>query len=65
MTSRRISWFSIPGLSVLLIFLNALIPMPVLVGIQFIILMYTLKKIRIVYSLPLRWHLSLFNPFLP
>lgn len=50
MISKRISWFSIPGLSVLLIFLNALIPMPLLVGIEFIILMYNFKRIRIVYS---------------
>lgn len=51
MISKRVSWFSIPGLSVLLIFLNALIPMPLLIGIQFVILMYALKRIRIVYSL--------------
>lgn len=50
MTVKRVSWFSIPGLSVLLIFLNALVPMPVLVGIQFVVLMFFLKRIRIVYS---------------
>ena len=51
MTEKRVSWFSIPGLSVLLIFLNALIPMPLLVGIQFVILMLSFKRIRLVYSL--------------
>lgn len=50
MITKQASWFSIPGLSVLLIFLNALIPMPVLVGIQFVILILALKRIRIVYA---------------
>lgn len=63
MTIKHASWFSIPGISVLLIFLNALIPMPVLVGIQFIILMYNLKRIRIIYSIALALAIVFFQSY--
>lgn len=63
MTSKRVSWFSIPGLSVLLIFLNALIPMPVLIGIQFVILMYSLKRVRIVYSVAIAFAIIFFQSY--
>lgn len=63
MNLKRISWFSIPGLSVLLIFLNALIPMPLLVGIEFVILMLNFKRIRIVYSLAIALAIVFFQSF--
>lgn len=63
MTLKRISWFSIPGLSVLLIFLNALVPMPLLVGVQVIVLMFALKRIRIVYSIAIALALIFFQSF--
>lgn len=64
MILKRISWFSIPGLSVLLIFLNALIPMPILVGIEFIILMLSFKQIRIIYSVAIALAIVFFQSYL-
>lgn len=64
MILKRVSWFSIPGLSVLLIFLNALIPMPILVGIEFVILMLSFKQIRIIYSVVIALAIVFFQSYL-
>lgn len=64
MTAKHLSWFSIPGLSVLLIFLNALIPMPLLIGIQLVILIFLFKRIKIVLPYAMALVIIFFQTFI-
>lgn len=50
MISKRVSWLSIPGLSIILIYLNALLPTTVVLGIQVLVLACCFRHIRINYA---------------
>lgn len=47
LTSHSINWLSIPGISILLIFLNSLVPTEIILAIQICLLIVMIKKIDI------------------
>lgn len=64
MKTQKVSWFSIPGLSILLIFLNALLPMTAILAIQVVVLMFILKRIRINYAFAIPLILIFFQSYI-
>lgn len=50
MKKSKSEWFSIPGISILLIFLNGILSPEIIVAIQFFLILLMLKRVRIPYS---------------
>lgn len=50
MRENKSEWFSIPGISIVLIFLNGILPLELIVTIQFFLILLMLKRVRIPYS---------------
>lgn len=50
MRKNKSEWFSIPGISILLIFLNGILPLELIVTIQFFLILLMFKRVRIPYS---------------
>lgn len=50
MIESKVKWISIPGISIILIFLNGILPSSVVIAIQFLLLLFMVKKINLPLS---------------